>query len=113
MLVRKSFVPFDMTEVPTKTITINNPITMSVEAGTNGYQGGDGGYGCITYFRFQSATINAFTVSTFEGDQYKQIEDGCSGFDVSVMGDFQLDCMIEALEFITTTLKEQREEHAE
>ena len=74
-----------------------------VEAGTNGYQGGDAGYGGTTYFRIEN------TGGCISVDINKEKE----GFEIAVGGDWELRCIIEALEFIIETLKKQSETQSE
>lgn len=71
---------------------------LKVEAGTNGFHGGDAGHGSSTYFKIENlggACINA------DVTKYKD------GFEVALGGDWELDEIIESLKFILETLKEQ------
>lgn len=77
---------------------------LSVEAGTNGYQGGDTGHGGRTYIRISdegSTDINARVI--------KDRCDNTSGIEIALGGDAELSTMIEALKFITKVLEEGRE----
>lgn len=77
---------------------------LSVEAGTNGYQGGDTGHGCRTYIRISdegSTDISARATKNRFGDT--------TGIEISLGGDAELSTMIEALKFIVKVLEEGRE----
>jgi len=72
---------------------------LEVEAGTNGYQGGDTGHGSRTYFRIKDLAgtdIEVRALGRF-GDE---------GFEVSLGGDCELETMISALKFITKVLED-------
>ena len=72
---------------------------LEVEAGTNGYQGGDTGHGGRTYFRIKDLAgtdIEAHALGRF-GDE---------GFEVSLGGDCELETIISALKFITKVLED-------
>lgn len=76
---------------------------LSVEAGTNGYQGGDTGHGSRTYIRISDeggTDINARVIK----DRY-----GATGIEIALGGDAELSTIIEALGFITKVLEEGRE----
>lgn len=90
-------------EVPTFTREITSCNILEVEAGTNGYQGGDTGHGSRTYFRIQdlgSTDIQAYVLGKY-GDE---------GFEVSLGGDCELETVITALKFITKVLEDQFKE---
>ena len=90
-------------EVPTFTREITSCNILEVEAGTNGYQGGDTGHGSRTYFRIQdlgSTDIQAHVLGKY-GDE---------GFEVSLGGDCELETVITALKFITKVLEDQSKE---
>ena len=77
---------------------------LSVEAGTNGYQGGDTGRGCRTYIRISdegSTDIHAKVIENRYGDTM--------GIEISLGGDAELATIIEALKFITKVLEEGQE----
>ena len=70
-----------------------------VEAGTNGYQGGDSGHGSRTYFRIENAggtDIEAHLIGPY----------GTDGIEVSLGGDCELETIITALKFITKVLED-------
>lgn len=104
MEVINSTVPFGLIEVPSRIKRVS--AGMTVEAGTNGYQGGD--HGCITYIRIQAGTRNAVSLSALDQDGEEEAATRCAGFDFSVEGDLELDDCIRALEFAAEVLKEQR-----
>ena len=93
----------DGTEIPTFTREIVSANLLEVEAGTNGYQGGDSGHGCRTYFRIQdlgSTDICARALGHY----------GEEGFEVTLGGDCELETVIRALKFITKVLEDQAKE---
>ena len=74
---------------------------LEVEAGSNGYHGGDSGHGSRTYFRI--ADLGGTDMEVHSGtDKYGQ-----SYFEVILGGDSELRTIIEALEFITQCLKDE------
>ena len=88
-----------------KTITLAN--ILEVEAGTNGYQGGDAGHGGRTYFR-----IEDLGGTDMQSHNYLKAY-GCKGFEVVFGGDSELNTIIDALEFIVKTLKQSIAEDAD
>ena len=77
---------------------------LSVEAGTNGYQGGDTGHGSRTYIRISDeggTDIDANVIKDKFGDTI--------GIEIALGGDAELSTMIEALKFITRALEDGRE----
>ena len=74
---------------------------LEVEAGTNGYHGGDSGHGSRTYFRVTDIGGTDMEVHSGE-DKYGQ-----AYFEVMLGGDSELRTIIEALEFITQCLKDE------
>ena len=77
---------------------------LSVEAGTNGYQGGDTGHGSRTYIRISdegSTDLNARIIKDRYGDT--------TGIEIALGGDAELSTIIEAFKFITKVLEEGRE----
>lgn len=79
---------------------------LQVEAGTNGFHGGDGGNGCRTYIRIENLASTSIRVRTLG-------ENGGDGFEIVLSGDTELSTMLEALEFIQKVLKDQIEEAEE
>lgn len=74
---------------------------LRVEVGTNGYQGGDTGHGSRTYIRLEDIGGTDMEIETGKnkyGSIYTEIKFG---------GDAELSNLLEALEFIQNTLKEQ------
>ena len=93
----------DGMDVTTYMREIYSANVLSVEAGTNGYQGGDSGHGSRTYFRITDCGGTDMHVNThgFEGDE---------GFEVFFGGDCELETVIRALKFITKVLEDQAKE---
>jgi hypothetical protein len=84
---------------------IYNANILEVEAGTNGYQGGDTGHGSRTYIRIQDMGATDISVHVTH-DQF-----GCEdGVVISLGGDSELNTMIEALRFILKVLDDQSRE---
>lgn len=79
--------------------------TFSVEAGTNGYQGGDSGHGSRTYFRISDeggTDLSARVMTDCFGDTH--------GVEIALGGDAELSTMVEALKFATRVLEDQIKE---
>lgn len=101
--IRENSRKIDGMEIPTFTREIISANVLSVEAGTNGYQGGDSGHGSRTYFRITDCGSTDIHVNThgFGGDE---------GFEVFLGGDCELETIIRALKFITKVLEDQAKE---
>ncbi len=78
---------------------------LEVEAGTNGYHGGDTGHGSRTYFRIENAGGTDIDVRPINPTCF-----GCDGFEVALGGDCELETMIRALKFITKVLEDESKE---
>ncbi len=94
----------DGTKLTTYTRDVVSANILEVEAGANGYQGGDTGHGGRTYFRIEDAASTDMEVRTYV-NKY-----GCPGFEVTLGGDCELETMIRALKFITRVLEEESQE---
>ena len=101
--VREHTRKIDGMEIPTFTREIISANVLSVEAGTNGFQGGDSGHGSRTYFRITDCGSTDIRVKT-------QGYDGDEGFEVFLGGDCELETIIRALKFITKVLEDQAKE---
>ena len=101
--VREHTRKIDGVEIPTFTREIISANVLSVEAGTNGFQGGDSGHGSRTYFRIIDCGSTDIRVKThgFDGDE---------SFEVILGGDCELETIIRALKFITKVLEDQAKE---
>ena len=90
-------------EIPTYKREVVSANILEVEAGTNGYQGGDTGHGSRTYFRIEN-----------EGGTDIQVRPlgryGDEGFEVTLGGDCELETIITALKFITKVLEDGSKE---
>lgn len=73
---------------------------VEVEAGTNGYHGGDSGHGSRTYIRIEDLGGTDLTVQ-----QTKE-----NGVVLALGGDSELTTIIEALKFILKVLEDQAHE---
>ena len=95
----------DGTEISTYTRDVISANILEVEAGTTGYMGGDSGHGGRTYFSIKDAACTDMDVRVMH-DRFG----GCTGFEVSLGGDCELDTMISALKFIAKVLEDQAKE---
>ena len=87
-------------DVTTYTRDVYGPNILRVEAGTNGYKGGNSSHGCRTYFRITDQGGTDIRVNA--------LEDDCGeGFEVVLGGDDELETVIRALKFITKVLEDQ------
>lgn len=67
---------------------------LKVQAGTNGYKGGDTGHGSRTFFGIYDVASTDMRVIKHD-----------NGFEVRLGGDSELETIIEALKFIVETLE--------
>ena len=67
---------------------------LKVQAGTNGYKGGDTGHGSRTFFSIYDVASTDMRVIKHD-----------NGFEVRLGGDSELETIIEALKFIVETLE--------
>lgn len=75
--------------------------SLSVEAGTNGYKGGNAEKGSRTFIKIKNINNTNISVSRdTNGD----------GVAIKVSGDCELDTLIDAIDFISTTLKKHRKD---
>lgn len=92
-------------EIETWKREITDANILSVEAGTNGYQGGDTGHGSRTYIRIQNeggTDIGARVLL----DSLGYVD----GVEIVLGGDAELSTMIEALKFAAHVLEEGAQE---
>jgi hypothetical protein len=94
----------DGTEITTYTREVISCNILQVEAGTNGFQGGDSGHGSRTYFRIKDLASTDINIRSHT-DSY-----GGSEFEVTLGGDCELETMIRALKFITKVLEDESQE---
>ena len=73
---------------------------IAVEAGTNGYHGGDTGHGSRTYIRIEDKGATDIDVKVTENNDGKAIE-------FVLGGDSELSTIIKTLDFVTKILKIQ------
>lgn len=110
--------------VPVEKKEITNDNIIKVEAGTNGYHGGDSGHGSRTHFAIENLSGTDMRLSFLcepchmgsieVGDLLLRGRNGMSGSDITASrieidfgGDAELETFIEALEFAVATLKAQ------
>ena len=91
-------------EVPTFSREIVSCNILEVEAGTNGYQGGDTGHGSRTYFRISDLGGTDIHTNVVSGKY------GNESIEVTLGGDCELQTIITALKFITQVLEDQSKE---
>ena len=93
----------DHMDVTTYTRDIISANLLEVEAGTNGYHGGDSGHGSRSYFRIENQGGTDIRVNPLG-------RHGEEGFEVIIGGDCELETMITALKFITQALEDGAKE---
>ena len=91
-------------EVPTYKREVVSANILEVEAGTNGYQGGNGGHGSRTYIRIKDLACTEMDAHVIR-DKF-----GCEGIEVTLGGDCELETIITALKFITKVLEDGAKE---
>ena len=102
-VIKKSQISPDGKKIPTYTREIISGNILEVEAGTNGYHGGDSGRGSRTYFRI--IDLGGTDIEVHALGKY-----GDEGFEVFLGGDCELETIITALKFITQVLEEESKE---
>lgn len=103
--ITKNIRMVDGEEVHTSAVDIWECNGLLVEAGTNGYHGGDAGHGCRTFVSIEDAGGTAIDVKS---NAYWF--GGKTGVKIVLGGDSELSTFIKALEFIVETLKTQSKE---
>ena len=78
---------------------------LEVEAGTNGYQGGDGGHGCRVYLRVKDLAGTGFC-NEVDG---KYLDDRQDEYVLALCGDTELSTIKEALRCMISVLEAQSE----
>jgi hypothetical protein len=76
---------------------INGATVAQVRVGTTGYKGGDAGHGGRTRFEYQD----------LNGDVMIKATHGGKGVTVELLGDSELDNLLQGLEFAAATLRKQ------
>jgi len=99
----------DDQKVSTQTANMTSCNILTVEAGTNGHQGGDAGHGCRTYIRIEDEGGTSIRVKPL-GNMWNDEYDG--GVEIILAGDCELDTIIDGLKFITGTLEAQKKAQA-
>lgn len=74
---------------------------LEIEAGTNGYCGGDSGHGSRTYIRIQDEGNTDIDITSIY-DSF-----GVNGVEITFGGDSELKSIIEALKFVVLVLEDQ------
>ena len=78
---------------------------LEVEAGTNGYHGGDTGHGSRTYLRIKDQGCTDIHCKVTQD----KFGDGADEIEITLGGDAELETMKEALRWILTILEAQSE----
>lgn len=91
-------------EITTYTRDVVSANMLEVEAGSNGYMGGDTGHGSRSYFRIEDTGSTDMEICTLMNSF------GNTGFEVILGGDCELETMIRALKFITKVLEDSSKE---
>ena len=94
----------DRSKVTTWSREIINCNILEVEAGTNGYQGGDSGHGSRTYLRIKDLASTDIRCRVKE-DKYG----GTEAIEIILGGDAELETMKEALRWMLSVLETQSE----
>ena len=76
-----------------------------VEAGTNGYQGGDSGHGSRTFISIKDVAASDILVRVIPESNMSN-----GGVEIILGGDTELETMIRSLKFITKVLEDQVKE---
>lgn len=90
-------------EITTYTRDVVSANLLEVEAGTNGFQGGDAGHGSRAYIRIENMGGTVIQVNALG-------HDGGDGFELLLGGDCELETMTTALKFITKVLEDGAKE---
>lgn len=96
----------DQNKIETWSRDIIDASILNIEAGTNGYQGGDAGHGCRTYIRIKDVDgtdIRARVLTDRMGN--------AEGIELVLAGDSELSTIIEAMKFAVKVLEDQIEEN--
>ena len=107
-------------EIPIQCAEITSANILSVEAGTNGFHGGDSGHGSRTHFAIEDLASTDMRISfhadkcvggKLETDETGLLVHGvdlhCSRIEIDLGGDCELETFIQALEFAAKTLRQQ------
>ena len=86
-------------KIPTFSRVIEGANLLYVEAGTNGFRGGDTGAGSRAYIRIEDLGGTDIVV--------RPVEPYMDGVEIFLGGDSELNAMITGLEFILKVLKEE------
>ncbi len=84
---------------------------IQVEAGTTGFEGGDSGHGCRTYFKIEDKASTDMRCRVISNGKVYDFSEACGASQIEIMfgGDTELETFIGALEFAADTLRKQAE----
>jgi len=88
------------------------PNILEVEAGTNGFQGGDAGHGSRTFFAIRNKRSTVMTSHICDDNQLVRMSN-CEEVAIVLSGDSELEAFLSALKFAVKTLEEQISERKE
>ena len=95
----------DGTRITTFTREITGANMLEVEAGTNGFKGGNAEHGSRTYFRIKDLGGTDMFVKRFRAENGNTAE-----FEVYLGGDCELETMLRALKFVVKVLEDESAE---
>lgn len=98
--------------IPTFSREIYSANILEVEAGTNGYCGGDCGHGSRTYIRITDLGGTCMSVIPRALGDQGDLDEG-QGVEIMLGGDCELGTIIDGLEFILQALKDCAKGEAE
>ena len=97
--IRKNYRLINYKEVETWVGEFCSANIIEIEIGTNGFKGGDTGYGSRTYFRLKDLANTDISIKCTDDE-----------VEIELGGDTELDTFIQSLEFALKVLKEQSKE---
>jgi hypothetical protein len=95
----------DGTKLTTFTREVTSANALEVEAGTNGFKGGNAEHGSRTYFRIKDLGGTDMFVKRFRAENGNTAE-----FELYLGGDCELETMLRAFKFVVRVLEEESKE---
>lgn len=107
----KNLQRIDGIEVMTNLEDFESCNIIQVEAGTTGFEGGDSGHGCRTYFKIEDKASTDMRCRVISNGKVYDFSEVCGASQIEIMfgGDTELETFICALEFAADTLRKQAE----
>ena len=103
--IERRVIDIDNIQVETFKRNVVNTNILEVEAGTNGYKGGDSSHGSRTFIRIEDAGSTDIRVASI-----KRGKRGNGGVIIEFGGNSELSTIITGLKFITKVLEDQANE---